>query len=114
LGAEVARFAGFTALVTSHLGLALRTVRSPGSETRYPPVVWFIIAMTVLVLVAAATIPAFRTILHFERMSFGVWVSSLVIGAVVGVWLAPGLARWSRRFRASAATRAQVATAKSA
>jgi Ca2+-transporting ATPase len=114
LGAEVARFAGFTALVTSHLGLALRTVRSPGSETRYPAVVWFIIAMTLLVLAAATWIPAFRTILHFERMSVGVWVSSLVIGAVVGVWLAPGLAGWSRRLHPSSATKVHVSTTKSA
>lgn len=77
IDAEVARFAGFTALVTSHLGLALRTVRSFGSEASYPRVVWFIIAMAFLVLAAAALIPAFSTVLHFEPMSLGLWVTSL-------------------------------------
>jgi Ca2+-transporting ATPase len=113
IDAEVVRFAGFTALVTSHLGLALRTVRSFGSETRYPPVVWFIIAMALLVLAAAASIPDFRTVLHFEPMSLELWVSSLVAGAAIGAWLAPGLVWMFRRLHAPSAMDANIAMAKS-
>jgi Ca2+-transporting ATPase len=100
IGAETARFAGFTALVASHLGLALHAVRSgPGSAARYPLVVWVIGASAALILFAAALLPAFRAILHFEPMPLGLAVVSLLVGAVTGTWLAPGAAWAFRRIQ---------------
>lgn len=99
VGDEVARFAGFTALVTSHLGLALRSVRSGyADKIRYPRVVWAVVAMALLMLAAALFLPAFRTILHFEPMPPELAIASLVLGAAIGAWLAPAVAAVVRHF----------------
>jgi len=106
IDAGIARFAGFTALVASHLGLALRTVRSGiGGDARYPRVVWVIVASAALVLLGAALWPALRAILQFEPMSLGLAIVSLAVGAATGVWLAPLAARVFRHFRKSSEAR---------
>lgn len=89
-----ARFAGFTALVASHLALALRTVRTGrGSGAVYPRLVWVIVSGALLVLVAAAMLPAFAAVLQFSPMPLGLAAASLMFGGLTGAWLAPLAAR---------------------
>ena len=85
-----ARFAGFTALVSSHLALALSAVRrGQGKDATYPRVVWVILTGAALVLAAAALVPAFGAVLQFSPIPFGLAASSLLFGALTGAWLAP-------------------------
>lgn len=98
VASDTARFAGFAALVTSHLSLALQTVRcGPGEERRYPWLLWVILGGALLVLVTAGLVPALRVILQFGPLSLGLAAASLLTGALTGAVLAPVAAGLTRR-----------------
>jgi Ca2+-transporting ATPase len=104
-----ARFAGFTALVASHLALAVRSVRSSGdAHVRYPASVWVILAMAAIVLVAAAAVPAFQAILHFAPLTPQLAAIALLVGTALGAG-APTVAHAVRAASARHDRRARAA-----
>ncbi|URD59819.1 cation-translocating P-type ATPase [Sphingomonas sp. KRR8] len=85
-----ARFAGFLALVSSHLALAFQSVRSgPDAPNRYPKLVWLIATVTGLVLVAAGFLEPFRSLLQFDPISLQLALGSVLLGMLTGLLLAP-------------------------
>jgi Ca2+-transporting ATPase len=80
-----ARFAGFTALIASHLALAVRSVRSSDdAHVQYPGAMWVILAMAAIVLVAAAVVPAFQDLLHFTPLTPQLALIALLVGTAIG------------------------------
>jgi Ca2+-transporting ATPase len=92
--AGAARFAAFTALVASHLALALRSVRSGDSAYgHYPGALWAILGAAALGLVAIAAIPALQKLLHFAPLGPGLAAVALLAGSAIGGAIAPAVAR---------------------
>ena len=92
-----ARFATFTALVSSHLALAWRAASVGGGGHSFPKKV--LLALSAgggLMIAVAGLVPGPAEILHFEPTSLSLATGAILLGAVTGFWLAP---KAGRRFR---------------
>lgn len=87
---EVARYAGFVALVTGNLGLAVAV--SSGKDRplfhRSMLVFWSITAAAALMLAAAVGVPALAQILRFGMPPLTIILAGIAVGLIGGGWYA--------------------------
>ncbi|MFC7537197.1 cation-translocating P-type ATPase [Sphingomonas sp. GCM10030256] len=85
-----ARFATFTALVSSHLALAWRAASVGRGGASFPrKVLLALSAGAGLVLAVAGLVPGPAGILHFEPTSLSLAAGAVGLGSLTGFWLAP-------------------------